>query len=338
MPGQPGAQAGGFPGRGRVELGLLEPAANHESIHLVRRRLPFEDFPNVAQEEAAPIRPASVNVREAVLLRQSPARKQPAALLRDIGVGGQRRHGSADVAGRLRLDEVRILLDGIPPVRLGDAEVVEYPARNAETPASPPQMSLTSTSSRPSSVRTRSNSRSTSDSSVWSVRTAMPRPPGREAAGPTWFTAAIQRIADGSNEAASAARVDPAQTSKAHEIRVGRMEHIASLHRERRQVGICGQVAGRADFLQIGSQPAEVPARRLRNVHVRSRNQLSMRSSASATGSGRRSTRGWVVIRTNPSITIQRGRHPRFPRDTDPTTLWPARAHRSRCCARARAG
>ena len=43
--------------------------------------------------------------------------------------------------------------------------------------ASPPQMSLTSTSSRPSSARTRSNSRSTSDSTVWSVRTAMPRPP-----------------------------------------------------------------------------------------------------------------------------------------------------------------
>ena len=35
--------------------------------------------------------------------------------------------------------------------------------------ASPPQMSLTSTSSRPSSARTRSNSRSTSDSTVWSV-------------------------------------------------------------------------------------------------------------------------------------------------------------------------
>ena len=43
--------------------------------------------------------------------------------------------------------------------------------------ASPPQTSFTSTSSRPCSVRTRAKSRSTSSSTVWSVRTAIPRPP-----------------------------------------------------------------------------------------------------------------------------------------------------------------
>ena len=43
--------------------------------------------------------------------------------------------------------------------------------------SSPPQMSFTSTSSRPCSARIRPNSRSTSGSTVWSVRTAIPRPP-----------------------------------------------------------------------------------------------------------------------------------------------------------------
>ena len=47
------------------------------------------------------------------------------------------------------------------------------------------QTSLTSTSSRPCSARTRANSRSTSASTVWSVRTATPRPPPRSPAPPS---------------------------------------------------------------------------------------------------------------------------------------------------------
>ena len=42
---------------------------------------------------------------------------------------------------------------------------------------SPPQMSFTRTSRRPESDRTRAKSSSTSASMVWSVRTAIPRPP-----------------------------------------------------------------------------------------------------------------------------------------------------------------
>ena len=44
----------------------------------------------------------------------------------DIRVGGQRRHGPPQQAGRLGLREVGVLLDGIAPVRLGDPEGVEY--------------------------------------------------------------------------------------------------------------------------------------------------------------------------------------------------------------------
>ena len=41
-------------------------------------------------------------------------------------VGTHRRHGLTHQAGRLRLREIRVLLDGVAPVRLGDPEGVEY--------------------------------------------------------------------------------------------------------------------------------------------------------------------------------------------------------------------
>ena len=73
MAAQPGAQALGLRSAGRIELGLVEPGADDEQAHLIRLGVPFDDVDHFAPEEGAPVRLASIDVGEAVFLRQIPA-------------------------------------------------------------------------------------------------------------------------------------------------------------------------------------------------------------------------------------------------------------------------
>src|SRR5690606_3688994 len=93
--------------------------------------------PVLVHEGLGPVRGevglGAVHVGEAVLLVQAPRRQGAPGLRYDVGVGGQCGDGPPEVGGRLGVGEVRILGDGVPPVLLGDAEVVEDRLRAQET-------------------------------------------------------------------------------------------------------------------------------------------------------------------------------------------------------------
>ena len=67
--GEPGSQAPGFFGPGRIELRLVEPSADDKEVHR-RRVVPSNDLLHLAREEGAPVRPPAVHIGQAVLFRE----------------------------------------------------------------------------------------------------------------------------------------------------------------------------------------------------------------------------------------------------------------------------
>jgi hypothetical protein len=62
----------------------------------------------------------------------------------------------------------------------------------------------------------------------------------------------------GSRPSRPAARIDPAETAKAREIRVGRIDDITPLHREDGEMRVGRQVAGGPQTLKLAAQPVEM--------------------------------------------------------------------------------
>ena len=90
------------------------------------------------REVAPPIRLAAVGIGKAVLFCQAPRRQRLTCLASHVRIGGQRRHGAADVQRRLGCDEMRVLRGGVSPVGFSQAEMIEYGLRPRESRVSVP--------------------------------------------------------------------------------------------------------------------------------------------------------------------------------------------------------
>ena len=75
-------------------------------------------------EQHTPVRVAAIVIREAVVARQFPRAEDVPRALEDVRVGGERSHCPANKQRRFGFEELRVLLAGVAPVGLRDAEVL----------------------------------------------------------------------------------------------------------------------------------------------------------------------------------------------------------------------
>src|SRR5262245_44950794 len=117
-----------------------------------RGRLPA---PTVCGVIAPPVRPASVGVRDAVGVCELASADDCACP--PLGICGRGEYGNASghIGRRLGDPEAGPLAAGVPPVRLGDAEVLQHPLRGNQPGVTPTAVTGLSSSSalRPLTIR-----------------------------------------------------------------------------------------------------------------------------------------------------------------------------------------